>query len=121
MSTTWHLRFEGLPPNQNGRQFYHDKAKVVARYRFLAAIEAKRAGIPACARIRVSAVVTRRALGVADEPGDWERCKACVDGLTDAGVVPKDTRAYVEYGRCLEEHGPPGVTLIIEALEGENA
>lgn len=119
MSGRWELRFNGVPPiNQNSRGYWRKKAAAVAEWRCVGAVFAKAQRIPSLARVRFTATIYRRNLNVADEPGDWERLKPIIDGLVDAGIVPNDTRRYVEYGRCDEAHGAPGVVLVVEALGG---
>lgn len=76
--------------------------------------------MPTLERVRISAVMERRSLGVADEDNDRSRLKPLVDGLRDAGVIANDTRGFVEWGTVTERRaGPdgPGVLLIVEALE----
>ena len=107
------------PPNTNERRRMHHmaEAREVGRWRREAAELGKYIGRHQ--RIRVSAVVYRARLGVADESGDAERLKPLVDGLVDARVVPNDTRKHVEYGPVTEaravEYGR-GVELIVEVL-----
>lgn len=117
----WELFFPGMPPNQNSRGHWATKAAEQKRYRTLAWLAAYMtaadAPIPPQPRIRVSAVVQRKALGTADQPGDVERLKPLIDGLVDAGVVPNDTYRYVVLGTVQEMHGAPGVRLIVEAIE----
>jgi crossover junction endodeoxyribonuclease RusA len=110
-----------LPPNVNERRRLHPIAErnLVAHWRGLAFTLARQAGIPSLGRIRVSVVARRRALGVADASGDAERLKPLIDGLVDAGVVPKDTYAYVEHGTVAEERAGtdgPGILLIVEEV-----
>lgn len=119
MSGRWELRFNGVPPvNQNSRAHWRKKAEEVSQWRCVGLLWAREQGIPNLPRARFTATIYRRNLNVADEPGDWERLKPIIDGLVDAGVVPNDTRRYVEYGRCAEAHGAPGVLLVVEALGG---
>jgi hypothetical protein len=96
---------------------------LVASWREKARLEAKRLEIPLLERARISAVVFRRALGVADNSGDAERLKPLVDGLVDAGVMVDDRRRFVEYGSVEEQRtgrgGEPGIRLIVEAVEPE--
>jgi hypothetical protein len=119
MSGRWELHFHGIPlVNQNSRGHWRQKAADIAQWRVLGALYAQSARIPPLPRVRLTATIYRRNLNVADEPGDWERLKPIIDGLVDAGVVPNDTRRYVEYGHCAEAHGKAGVVLVVEALEG---
>lgn len=114
----YRLRFEGMPPNLlNARLKVRDRLRTVKAWRERVAWTARAEGLPRLQRARLSAVFTRRALGVADEDGDRCRLKPITDGLVVAGVLPKDTRGHVEWGAVTEEHGPPGVTLIVEVLE----
>lgn len=71
-------------------------------------------GIPPMDAIKVSSVFYRRNLGVADYDNDLSRLKPCIDGLVDAGVIPRDTRKHVAYGSCREEHGTKGFDVIVE-------
>jgi hypothetical protein len=71
-------------------------------------------------RARISAVIYRQRLGVADGPGDSERLKPLVDGLVTAGVLANDRRREVEYGEVREEHigdRGPGILLIVEEID----
>lgn len=109
-----------LPPTKNtkhGNPFSH--AAWVKEWRDEAKHMATGAGIPPCGRIRLSAVVYRKAIGVADAENDHARLAPLQDGLVDAGVVPKDTYAYVERGSVTEERAGiagPGVLLIVEVV-----
>lgn len=53
--------------------------------------------VPPLSKIRVTVVFYRRALGVADQSGDQEAMKPIHDGIVAAGVIPKDTRQYLEW------------------------
>lgn len=114
--TTWTLEFAGYPPSANARLHWRTRAKVAKFWRGAALLEAKRLGIPPCERIRISAVVIRRALGVADEDNDRGRLKPVQDGIRDAGVIPNDRRECVELGPVTEERGPKGLRVIVERL-----
>lgn len=109
-----------LPPTPNstrGNPFAH--AAWVKEWRQAGRDLAKAQQIPPLARVRISAVIKRRAIGKADEDNDRARLKPLVDGLRDAKVLTNDTRGHVDYGACTEERaGPegPGVLLIVEAL-----
>lgn len=107
-----------LPPNINERRAMHPQAerKLVAYWRELAHLTAQSSQIPRLDRVRLSGVVYRRNLGVADGSGDSERLKPLMDGLVDAGVLPNDTRRYVEHGTVDEQHGEPGIRLFIEEV-----
>jgi hypothetical protein len=110
-----------LPPNVNERRAMTWQAErgIVGYWRLLAKTLALYQDIPQLSRIRVSAVVYRRAVGVADEDGDRSRLKCLIDGLRDAKIIKNDTRAYVEHGPCTEERAGadgPGVLLIVEEL-----
>lgn len=109
-----------FPPSANDRLHFRVKGPWIKEWREAAKTLATDAGIPKLNRIRISAVVYRRALGVADEDNDRGRLKPLVDGLRDAKVIQKDTRAFIEYGHVMElhaDHRGPGILLIIEALE----
>ena len=112
----WELTFEGIPPSPNQRLNWRDKARAAKEWRTAACLKAQEAGIPALERMKVSAVVYRANLGVADEDNDRSRLKACLDGVVDAGVVPRDTRKYVVWGTVTEERGPRGLRIIVEAV-----
>lgn len=122
MSGRWELRFEGMPPNPNARLHHMARARSAKHWRqiayYLALSELRRERIPQLERARLSLVFTRRTVGRADEDNDLARAKPLVDGLVDAGILPDDTRAHVEWGTVLEEKGRPGVRLVIEALGG---
>lgn len=113
---TWELVFDGIPPGPNHRMHWREKAKLSATWRRVGYLRALEAHIPPQERVRISARFTRRALGVADEDNDRSRLKNILDGVVQAGVIPKDTRGHITWGDCTEEHGKPGVTLIIEAV-----
>lgn len=71
-------------------------------------------------RVRISAVLFRRALGTADPDNDIARLKPILDGLRDARVLRKDTYGGVEIAPPREERAGadgPGVLLIVEELE----
>lgn len=107
------IRQPELPPSPNDRIHWRQLGPITKGWRD-AACEAAR-GIPEQARIRISAVLYRRALGVSDADNDMARLKPVADGLRDAGVIANDTRGYVEWGPVTEERGTPGVLLIVEA------
>jgi crossover junction endodeoxyribonuclease RusA len=113
----WTLDFAGIPPSPNDRMGWRVKAHTAKLWRVRAALLALEVKIPPLLRIRLSAVIRRRNLGVADESNDRSRFKHVEDGIVDAGVVPDDTRKYVEWGSVTEERGPKGFTLVIEELE----
>lgn len=115
----WVLKFDGHPPSLNDRMHWRTRAKVTKHWRSQARLRASLAGIPKCERIRVCAVIHRRALGVADEDNDRSRLKPVVDGLVDAGVIPNDARGQVEWGTVLEERGPKSVTVWVTRVSGE--
>ena len=115
-ANTWTLEFHGYPPSPNARQHIYAKAKSNKEWRRLAGTVA-RLQVPPLQRIRLSAVIIRRALGVADADNDMARLKPVVDGLVDAGVIPNDHRGCVVWGTVTEERGPAGLRLVIEALE----
>lgn len=111
-----------LPPNINERRALHPQVerKLVAYWRGLVPLEVRRQhGMRPLERARISAVIYRRSLNVADGSGDAERLKPLVDGLVDAGVLPNDRRSEVSYGAVTEEHigyRGPGVLLIVEEI-----
>ena len=113
---TWTLEFAGYPPSPNARMHIYAKSKSNKQWRRFAGLAARYQEIPPQQRIRLSAVIVRRALGVADEDNDRARLKPVVDGLVDAGVIPNDHRGCVEWGSVDEERGPAGLRLVIEAL-----
>lgn len=112
--SVWTLTFDGLPLGPNDRMSRYEKAQFMAVWRQVAQLRAQEARIPALPSIRISAVIYRRALGVADEDNDRARLKPLLDGIVDAGVVPKDTRKYVSWGQVLEARGTARVVLTIE-------
>lgn len=111
-----------LPPNINERRVMHPmvERKTVAFWRDRVPMEVQRQhGMRRLEHARISAVIYRRNLGVADGSGDAERLKPLVDGLVQAGVLPNDRRSEVSYGSVDEQHPGPrgeGVLLIVEAL-----
>jgi len=128
----WELVFDGehpTRPNQSMRGSYGGPEKqaklrrlrlalqgAAEQWRKRTAMHVLAAGIPACQRVRVSAVFVRRALNVADEDGDRGALKPIIDGLVQAHVIPDDTRRYLEWGTVTEEKGPRGLKLLIERL-----
>lgn len=112
----WVLSFLGHPPSPNTRMTLRERMHWRKHWRETVRLSAERAAIPPLKRVRLSAVFYRRALGVADEDNDRARLK-CIDGLIRAGVLPKDTRKYVEWGEVSEERGPTGFALVIERVD----
>ena len=114
-------RVPELPPTKNtkhGNPYGH--AAWVREWRREAKIVALQNRIPHLARIRLSAVIYRRALGTADAENDHARLAPLQDGIADAGVILRDTYAYCERGEVREERAGadgPGVMLIVEAVE----
>lgn len=106
-----------MPPSPNARLHHMARARSAKHWRTLAHYTAKLDDIPALRRVRITAVLTRRTLGRADEDNDRARLKPLTDGLVDAGILPNDTRGFIEWGPCTEAKGRPGVRLIVEALE----
>ncbi len=114
---SWRLQFAGQPPGPNARLHWRHRAAITRAWREQAGVLVRLAGIPPLGRIRVSAIFYRRRLGVADEDNDVARLKPCVDGIVAMGIVPTDTRAFVEWGAVTEARGVPGLELIIEEVE----
>ncbi len=106
-----------MPPGPNARLHWAQRAASTRAWRFETALKVKLADIPPLGRIRVSATFYRRRLGVADWDNDVARLKPVVDGLVAMGVVPTDTRAFVEWGAVTEARGAPGLELIVEEVE----
>jgi hypothetical protein len=109
-----------LPPGPNGSRgnpLAH--ARWVKVWRTEAKKQAQSLGLGTLSRVRISAVIYRRALGTADEDNDRARLKPAVDGLRDAGVIRNDTRGFVEWGTVTEERGPMGVLLILEPMPAQ--
>jgi hypothetical protein len=117
----WELVFEGIPPGPNHRMHWRQKAVLTQTWRHKAFLLAKDARIPPQERVRISARFLRRSLGVADEDNDRSRLKPAVDGIVEAGVIPKDTRGHIVWGDVTEEHGKPGVVLVIETIDTPGA
>ena len=115
----WWLMFAGYPKNQNKRGHWATLARETKKWRLAGWFRAKEMQVPPMQRIRVSAVIVRRSIGVADEGNDRDRLKPIVDGLVDAGVVPNDTYAHVTYGTMAQRRGPAGLELLIEELDDE--
>lgn len=113
----WELAFDGIPPGPNERMHWRSKAILARTWRFHGWLKATAQDIPPQERVRLSATFHRRNLGVADEDNDRARLKNVVDGIVEAGVVPKDTRNHITWGEVTEEHGEPGFVLVIEALQ----
>jgi hypothetical protein len=119
----WEVAFTGMPPSPNARLHYMARARSAKAWRQRARLYHVLLGarIPPLERVRITATLTRRTLGRADEDNDRARLKPLVDGLVDAGVIPNDTRGHIEWGPCLEAKGAPGVVLVVEALGGGEA
>ncbi len=117
VARSWALRFDRMPPGPNDRLHFRDRARMTRAWKEQAAIRVRLYGIPRLGRIRLAAVFYRKRLGVADEDNDVARLKPIVDGIVAAGVVPTDTRAFVEWGTVGEQRGAPGVELIIEEVD----
>lgn len=113
-------RVPELPPTKNGSRgnpYVHNAW--VQEWREAARDQSRAVGIPRCERIRISAVVYRSRLGVADAENDHARLAPLQDGLVDAEVVPKDTYRYVERGTVREMRAGiegPGIELIVEEV-----
>lgn len=114
------FRVPELPPTKNGSRgnpYVHNAW--VQEWREAARDQAWALRIPSCERIRISAVVHRSRLGVADAENDHARLAPLQDGLVDARVVPKDTYRYVERGSVREMRAGmdgPGIELIVEEI-----
>jgi hypothetical protein len=110
-----------LPPTKNNHaKDPHSHSNWVKFWRAEGWAAARTAGIPALARIRLSAVVYRERLGIADAENDHARLAPLQDGIVDAGVIPKDTYRYCERGTVTEERAGkeegPGILLIVEEV-----
>ncbi len=113
----WCLEFAGpLPSNDNTRRRWHwtERRERDAVWHNRVALAVRARHVPSCERIRLSVVVTRRSLGVADPDGDWGRMKPIIDGLVRSGVVPNDTYRHVILGEIQEQRGEPGLRVFIE-------
>lgn len=111
------LRSMELPPNANDRLHFRVKGPWVKAWRTEAWAAARRRQIPRLERVRVSMVLFRTRLGVADPDGDWQRVKPLLDGLRDAKVLPNDTHKHVTLGTIEEKRGPElGLLLILEEM-----
>jgi hypothetical protein len=116
--SVYELSFLGMPPSPNDKMGFRAKAKATKEWRQMACLKAKQVGVPSMEKVKLSAVFTRRNLGVADEDNDHGRLKPIVDGLRDAGVIKNDTRGYVVWGAIDEEHGVSGFRLGISGVVG---
>ncbi len=114
----WRLKFSGTPPGPNARLHWRQRAAITRAWREQAGVLVRLAGIPPLGRIRISITYYRRRLGVCDWDNDVARAKPILDGIVAAGVIPTDTRAFVEWGACTEARGAPGVELGIEEMGG---
>ena len=106
-----------MPPGPNARPHWYTRALTARQWKERVYLECRRLEIPRLARIRLSAVIYRKHLGVADEDNDRARLKPALDGIVAAGVIPTDTRRFVELGPVTEARGAPGVELLIEELD----
>jgi hypothetical protein len=114
MTPTWTLHFSGLPLSPNDHVHWRTRARWARHWKEQAGIQLRLHHVPALDRIKVSAVIYRRNLGVADEDNDRSRIKPILDGLVAAGVLANDTREHVSWGSVTEARGKSGLTLIIE-------
>jgi hypothetical protein len=118
--TTKRRKLELPPTKNNHAKDPHSHAEWVSDWREAAKQAAKfKYRIPPLGRIRISAVVYRERLGIADAENDHARLAPLQDGLVDAGVVPKDTYRYCERGTVTEERAGadgPGILLIVEEV-----
>lgn len=113
----WRLQFSGHPPGPNARLHWARRAAETHHWRVGAMVRCWQQDLPQMlARIRVSATFYRRRLGVADEDNDRARLKPILDGIVAAGVIPTDTRAFVQWGEVREARGAPGLELVIEEV-----
>lgn len=116
LPTSWTLEFDGHPPSRNDRLHWRTAHKWAKHWKQLVMLKCRETHVARCQRVRVSLVVLRPRLGVADPDNDACRTKHLIDGLVAAGVVPDDTYAHVELGPVSEERGAKGVRLIVEML-----
>lgn len=117
LPTRWVLEFDSYPPSPNARMHWMTKARSTKHWRQLAWGKCKEARIPKLDRIKVSAVIVRRVVGLADEDNDRARLKAVTDGIVDAGVIPNDRRGCIIWGDVTEEQGKTkGLRVIVEAV-----
>lgn len=117
-ASTYELSFLGMPPSPNDKMGWRKKASETKVWREMARLKATSAGVPSMDKVKVSAVFTRRNLGVADEDNDHGRLKPIIDGFRDAGVIANDTRGFVVWGDIDEEHGPSGFRVSISGVQG---
>src|SRR5829696_5164256 len=116
----WRLLFSGTPPGPNARMHHQQRARITARWKANAAVLVRAAEIPPLQRIRLSAIFYRKVIGRADEDNDTARLKPCLDGIVATGIIPTDTRAFVELGEVKEQRGSPDLELIIEEVPDAN-
>jgi hypothetical protein len=114
---SWRLALHGQPPGPNQRLHWAKRARLTRHWKGMALVWALCEQIPRLSRIRISAVIYRRRLGLADEDNDMARLKPILDGIVAAGVIPTDTRAYVTWGEVSEARGAPGVEIVVEEVE----
>lgn len=106
-----------LPPTMNDRLHHYAKARWVKQWRSRAYFMARSRGLPRLERVRISMIVYRERIGVADPDNDWGRAKPLIDGLRDAGALAKDTHKYLTIGSIEERRSlEQGILLIVEAL-----
>ena len=125
----WVLEFDGHPPRPNETErmpfgISQGKLRGLVQGRRAARrswagrawFQTQQLGIPPLARIRISAEYRRRNLNVADEDNDRAGLKHIVDGIVRAGVIPRDSRRFLEWGPCTECHGEPAVLVTVEEV-----
>lgn len=116
LPTVWTLEFSGHPPSRNDHVHWRTQHRWARQWKSATLVRVREAGIPPLGRVRLSLVIVRPRLGVADPDNDACRIKHLADGLVAAGVIKNDTYEFVDLGPVTEERGPKGCRLLVEAV-----
>jgi hypothetical protein len=114
---TGRVQVNELPPTQNDRLHFRVKGPWVKEWREAARDMARARNLPMARRARVSMIVYRPRIGIADPDNDWGRAKPLLDGLRDAGALAKDTYGAVTLGTIEERRGDHGILLVVTEWE----
>jgi crossover junction endodeoxyribonuclease RusA len=104
VTTEWSLRFPRRPftINAERRMHFHERARHVKEWRFLAAVAAKRKSIPPLRAVHIHSHPHLKGR-LQDADACHPTVKAIIDGLVDAKVIPDDDPRYV---KAVTYHAP---------------
>lgn len=89
------LPYDKPPLNANRKRNIYDNARIVKQLRHDAGWAVRGAGVPALSRCRVELHYVPAIVRDRDTDNLWPTVKPSADGIVDAGVVAKDTPAYM--------------------------